>query len=120
MRRISSRLRFQTLLQAAVGGAFSIIPGRAHALADRFIIVGTGIRIGFTQALGNLMGFLVTTMSGLAVCLFLVGALLMVASRGQEDQMKRGKDIMIGSLIGLAVVLGSYAIYRTVLYLIYS
>lgn len=71
---------------------------------------------------GSIMVAVVNFLAGsaLAVCgaLFFVGAVWMVAGAGKEDQRSKGKDIMIDSLKGLAIILGSYGILRSVLFLV--
>lgn len=58
---------------------------------------------------------------GLAIALFLFGAFCMIASRGKDDgffALSKGKKIMEASLIGLAIVYGSWLILSTVLAII--
>ncbi len=92
----------------------------AFALEDRSVVLTTGIRISFAQALQNLTAFLAASIVSVTIVLFLVGAGYLVAAHGKTEMVDKGKKIMIGSLIGMAVVLGSYAILRTVLFLLYS
>lgn len=55
----------------------------------------------------------------IAVTIFLVGAFMMVISAGQDTLLQAGKRAMKGSLIGLALIAGSYGIYRTVVWWLY-
>lgn len=55
----------------------------------------------------------------IAVTIFLVGAFMMVISAGQDTMLQAGKRAMKGSLIGLALIAGSYGIYRTVVWWLY-
>ena len=55
----------------------------------------------------------------IALSIFLVGAFMMVISAGQDTLLQSGKRAMKGSLIGIALVTGSYGIYRTVVYWLY-
>ena len=50
----------------------------------------------------------------------IVGALFIVLSRGESEMVTKGKNLIIGSLIGAAVVLGAYSILRTVFYFVYA
>ncbi len=99
---------------------FDFLGDKAYALENRSVYLTTGIRISFTQALQNLTGFLAGAIVSVTIVLFLVGAAYLVASHGKSEMVDKGKKIMIGSLIGMAVVLGAYAILRTVLFLLYS
>lgn len=56
----------------------------------------------------------------IAVAIFLAGAFMMVISAGQDTILQAGKRAMKGSLIGIALVTGSYGIYRTVIYWLYG
>ena len=83
-------------------------------------ITGTlGANITYAQVISNITGFLAKTIVTVCIAMFLMGAFMLVISRGKQDQVDRGKNFMIGSLIGLGIVLGSYGILRTVLYIIY-
>ncbi len=55
----------------------------------------------------------------IALSIFLIGAFMMVISGGQDTLLQSGKRAMKGSLIGLALVAGSYGIYRTVVAWLY-
>ena len=50
----------------------------------------------------------------------MVAALVFIVSRGKDDMVQWGKDLMTGSLMGLVVALGSYAMLRTVYYFLYA
>ncbi len=43
-------------------------------------------------------------------CLMVYGGLLWVTSRGNDDQVTKGKDTITAAMIGLAVVISAYAI----------
>jgi hypothetical protein len=98
-----------------VGSATAQAPPPGRTLP----IGGLGVNMSFLALGANFIGSLVLLMIVLCTILFLVGALLLILSRGKEDQVSRGKNLMIGSLIGLAIVLGSYAIISTFLYFLY-
>ena len=44
------------------------------------------------------------------LCLTLYGGFLYMTSQGKEDQIKKAKDTIIAAIIGLVIVLSSYAI----------
>lgn len=70
------------------------------------------------QFIGNLIFYLSYLIGFVTTALFLVGALYVVIARGQPDKMEKGKKLMIESLIGMAIVLGAYAILRTVAFIV--
>ena len=90
------------------------------ALAQRTLQVGVGTSLNVNQIFNNVISYLAAGISFLAITMFMVGAFFIVFSRGEADTVKRGKDLMIGAIVGSAVVLGSYAILRTVLYFVYG
>ncbi|OGJ59240.1 hypothetical protein A2635_03765 [Candidatus Peribacteria bacterium RIFCSPHIGHO2_01_FULL_51_9] len=84
------------------------------------LTVNIGTSASFGQVAANFIDFL--TGIAIVVCgaIFLVGALFVVLSRGKDDQVQKGKDLMIGSLIGLAVIVAAYAIVGTTFHFLYS
>ena len=115
---ISRMVRIRALLRLLVLAA-ACAPAAAFALEHRTILMTTGIRVSFATAVQNVVGYL--AVSSVAVCtvLFLVGATYLVGSAGQPGPVETGKKLMKGSIIGMAIVLLSYSILRTVLFLIY-
>lgn len=105
-----------TRLRAALAAALLALPG--VCAAQRTLPVTIGTQYDFQVLAGNLMNYLAGTITTVSALVFIAGAFMMVASRGKEDQVGKGKEMIIGSLVGLCVVLGSYGIYRTVLYFI--
>lgn len=86
----------------------------------RFIVVTSGVRISFTQAMSNITMFLAVSAVSVCTVLFLVGAAQLTMSRGDQTKVDNGKKLMISALVGLAIVLSSYAITSTVLYFLYE
>lgn len=84
----------------------------------------TGFNFGSVDyTLGNFIENIITVLYGtiLPVCMavFAVGALTMTASMGRSDWQSAGKNMMIGSLIGAAIVLGARGILGLVTYFLY-
>jgi hypothetical protein len=96
----------------------ALLPVRALALQQSTITV-PGLRITFSQLMRNIVGFLASTAVLVCTALFLIGAYLMVFRAYDSNKLDEGKAIMKGALIGLAVILGSYGILRTVLSVLY-
>lgn len=74
--------------------------------------------VGFGVLMTTIVNFVAGSAIFICTSLFLIGAIWMVAGAGKEDQRSKGKDIMIDSLKGLAIILGSYGILRSVLFLV--
>lgn len=79
-----------------------------------------GTQVAPLILLGRMAIFAAVSAAIICTGIFIVGAFFLTASRGKDDMVQKGKDLMTGALIGLAVVLGSYAILRTALYVIYA
>jgi hypothetical protein len=103
--------RFFYRLSAALG-LLSPLP----AFAQRTLIVGTGTSFTFWEIMQRIISYLAGAISTIALVMFVVGAFLITISGAKEEYRKMGKDLMIGAVLSLAVVLGAYAILRTVDY----
>lgn len=81
------------------------------------MVIGTNLNP--TQVLTNIARFLMAMGGFVCITVFMLGAFYMVFSRGKEDLLQKGKDLMIGAVVGLAVILGAYGIIRTFFYVLY-
>ncbi len=106
---VMSRRRF-FLRYAPPLAALALLPSAARAQLQ----VGVGTALSFWQVLGNISAFLAGAIVLFSSAMFVVGAVLVMASGVKEDLRQRGKDFIVGSVLGIIVVLGSYALYRTV------
>lgn len=82
------------------------------------VTVNIGSPLSWEQLTGNIINFLAASIGFLSVAIFIYGALLLTASGAHEEWKNKGKDIMIGSLIGMVIVLCAYAILRTVAFFV--
>jgi hypothetical protein len=89
------------------------------AQAQRQLPVNIGTALSVEAILTNIINYMALAIIFVAAASFVVGAFFITFSRGDPDQVNRGKSLLIGSLIGMGVVLGSFAILRTVLFFIY-
>lgn len=64
----------------------------------------------WTDILGNVIKFILSITGALAFVSFSVAGVMMVTARGNEEQIKKGKEILLWSLIALAIIATSYAI----------
>lgn len=76
--------------------------------------------INNAQITANLITAAFASITFVAVSIFLVGTVLWVFSAGNDTLLQKGKGMMQYSLIGLALVVGSYGIYRTVVFIVYG
>ena len=98
----------------------SLIPEtvQAYNTAPFPIVIGTP-NLTPQTVLQNVVTFLLRMGVFVCITVFMLGAFYMVFSRGKEDLLQKGKDLMIGAVIGLAVILGAYGIIRTFFYVLY-
>jgi len=111
-------MSLRQFINAAALAIGTSVAQASHA-QGRSIDLQLGIDGTIMGVFGNFISFMAGSIVAVCIALFTLGALFMTISRGKEDQVKRGKDLMIGSLTGLAVVLGSYGILRMAIYLFY-
>lgn len=91
----------------------------AGVAAQRTLTVDIGTRLSFNQIAVNVMFFLASSITAIGIALFLVGAFMLVFSHGKDDYIQKGKDLMIGSMLGIVVVMSAVAIVRTVYFFVY-
>jgi Type IV secretion system pilin len=107
------------LFQCSAALLIVLMPARALALQNRTWAVNTGGgRPTVETFFSNLIAYSAYLIGFVTATLFLIGALMVVLSRGKPDQMENGKKLMINSLIGMMIVLGAYGILRTVTYIV--
>lgn len=101
-------------------GALFLLP--VQAVAQTTLTVSTfGFgNLTFDQIIQNILTVLQGSIFAVCVGTFIVGAFFFVIYYGNEEQKTRGKNLMIGSLVGIAVVTGAKAIMNLVLYFIYG
>jgi len=92
-----------TLLWTSVPRCFAIGPLRLPRLVGVTTI---------DDVLKNIVSFLGTSIIGICIAVFAIGGLMIILAAGKEDMIQKGKTMMIGSVIGLAVVLGAGALIR--------
>ena len=81
------------------------------------IRIGSGLTI--PQILGRIITYLGLAIGVVCMALILIGAFFVVIGGAKEDARGKGKDMIVGALIGLIVVGIAYAILRTVTYFLY-
>jgi hypothetical protein len=107
-------LRVRRLIALCSGGLL-FLP--LAAFADT-LNVDIGTQFSISQIFQRVIFFLAASITAIGSAMFVVGAFMIILSGVKEDMKQRGKDLMIGSLLGVGVVLGAYAILRTVAFFI--
>ncbi len=66
----------------------------------------------FVIMLLNFTSYLFTIVGALALLFFIYGGFTLILSRGAPEQVKKGKDILVASIVGLVIVFGAYMLVR--------
>ncbi len=110
-------MRVQKLLASVAGiGAF-LVPVLARAAYEPIVVpVNAGFAVSFESVFKGLMDVMLMWAMPIAVALFTYGAFRMAASGGGD--IAPAKSIMKASLVGFAIIAGSYLILSTIVYII--
>ncbi len=82
--------------------------------------IDTGVHSTVPQIMQGFVNVLLGWSALVAMTLFMLGAILMVGSGGEEKFLTSGKAIMKASMMGFAVIMSSWLILSTVIYFIVS
>jgi len=74
----------------------------------------------YTNAVDNIISTLINSIFYVAAAAFLLGSGMLILGFVSEENKSRGKNLMIGSLIGMALALSAKAIFNTALYFVYG
>ncbi len=110
--------KYYTIAAIALALAISATPDVAHATL-RVSTFGFGT-LTFADIVINLGRHFTRAMTMVATAIFTIGAFFMAFSAGDEEKKSLGKSLMIGALIGTAIVYGATGIFNTVLYIAYG
>lgn len=61
------------------------------------------------QVFVNVSVFILGISGSLTLLFFIYGGMLWITSGGNENQVRKGKDILAGTVIGLVIIFGAYA-----------
>ena len=62
------------------------------------------------KLIGNVINAIMGIVGSIALLMFIFGGLTWMLSGGSSDKVKKGKDILLWSAVGLAVIFSSYAL----------
>ncbi len=92
---------------------FILIPSGSEAAS---LTIATGTSFTFWGIIERIIAYLAGAIAAVAMAMFTVGAFFVTISGAKEDYKQKGKDLMMGAILSLAVVFGAYAILRTIDY----
>jgi len=90
---------------------FSTTGGKAG-----YALSGQAPATEFTPAFMNYIDGMLTLMAALFMVLMIFAGYLWMNARGREDQVERAKKLIIGAIIGLAIILGGRLIVELALF----
>jgi hypothetical protein len=67
------------------------------------------------QLIGKVINSILGVVGSIALLMFVFGGLTWMTSSGNAEKVKKGRDIIVWSAIGLAIIFLSYALIRFVL-----
>ncbi|MFZ4648592.1 MAG: pilin [Patescibacteria group bacterium] len=110
---------FKPLISFLIGIIFLFVPMFAFAAVDAGVnSVGSNINLSATNPIVmavKIINLILMFLSIIAVCLIIYGGFVWMTSNGKEDRIATAKNILKNALIGLVVVLSSWAIAAFVL-----
>lgn len=97
---------------------YMLIP-RAFAATLQVSTLYAG-NITWPQILQNIVTTLAITIFSVSAAAFMLGAMMYMAGFVSEENKSKGKNLMIGSIFGMAIVLSAMAILNTAYFFIYG
>lgn len=67
------------------------------------------------QIIGNAIKALLSIIGAIVLFTFVYGGMLILTSVGNPDKVKKGKDVLIWSVIGLAIIFASYLLVNFII-----
>ncbi len=67
------------------------------------------------QAIGLVINLMLGIVGSLALAMFVYGGLTWMTSMGNAENVKKGRDVLVWSTIGLVIIFGSYAVVNYIL-----
>lgn len=98
-------------------GLVAIPLSKAQALAVSGLYAGG---ITWSQVISNLINTLSITIFSVSAAAFLIGALMYISGFISEENKNKGKNLMIGSLFGMAIVLSAKALFNAAYFFVYG
>ena len=99
----------------AQGSAIDTTDGSSGTI-DSTLTLTNPLSVDSPQALiGRIINTVLGVVGSLALLMFVFGGLTWMTSSGNQEKVKKGRDIIVWSAIGLAVIFTSYALTRFVL-----
>jgi amino acid transporter len=87
----------------------------AQLITDADCMEGTVCNPDFRETFVNFINYFLTFLGLIAVAFIIYAGFLMIIAQGEEESVQKGKKIILWAIIGLLVVMLSYAIVNFVI-----
>jgi hypothetical protein len=77
---------------------------------------GEGDDVSVNTIIGRVINAILGVIGSLALLMFVYGGITWMTSSGSPEKIKQGRDIIIWSVIGLAIIFFSYALVNFVIF----
>ncbi|OGF30149.1 hypothetical protein A3H09_02005 [Candidatus Falkowbacteria bacterium RIFCSPLOWO2_12_FULL_45_13] len=78
-------------------------------------LTGTQSSKSVPELLGQIIYYAMGIIGSLALVMFIYGGAVWMLSRGNQEQVSKGKNIIIWATLGLAIIFTAYALIRFVI-----
>jgi len=93
--------------------------GEAETALDKFLgssqLGGELITDSVPTVIGNIIRVFLGVVGSIALALLIYGGVIWMTAGGNPDRMKKAKGTIVWSILGLAIILGSYTIISTII-----
>lgn len=80
------------------------------------VVLQNPLKVSTPQALiGKVINTVLGVVGSLALLMFVYGGLVWMTSSGSQEKVKKGRDIIVWSAIGLAIIFASYGLVRVLM-----
>ena len=67
------------------------------------------------ELIGRIINSVMGIVGSLALLMFVYGGLIWMTSAGSQEKVKKGKDILLWSAVGLVVIFGAYGLTKFII-----
>ncbi|MFH1565458.1 MAG: hypothetical protein ABIC82_06525 [bacterium] len=80
----------------------------------------TATNISLSEYIGSIIKYALSFLGVIFICLTIYGGFLWMLARGDSEEVKKAKDIITSSVIGLVIVISAYTLVYNLFYFLFS